>query len=143
MDNVTLKSEMRPVAALMQNAAARQLLAMLGIAASVALGVAVILWTRGPTYRVLYPNLEQEASAEVLAALQAANIDARIQEGSTDVEVPADAFHQARLALAREGLPTQAGTGLELMDRDPAFGLSQFMEMVHQKSAPAPQQRSS
>jgi flagellar M-ring protein FliF len=126
MDNVTLKSETNPLAAMMQNAAMRQLLAMVGIALSVALGVAVILWTRGPTYSVVYPGLTKEASNEMLAVLDAAGFDVKLE--GANLVVPATVLDDAKMLLAKEGLPAESGTGMELLDRDPAFGLSQFME---------------
>ncbi len=119
---------MSPLAALMQNAAARQLLAMVGIAASVALGVAVILWTKAPNHSVLFANLPQEAAAEVVQALDAAGIEYKLQQGTGAILVPSKVVDEARLAMAAEGLPSQGGSGLELMQEDPAFGLSQFME---------------
>ena len=115
MDNVIQKNEMSPLAALMQNAAARQLLAMLGIAASVALGVAVILWTRGPSYQSLYADQPPAAAKEMYAALTAAGIDAKF--GNDVVTVPAKDMDRAKELLALEGLPAQSGTGLEMMDK--------------------------
>ncbi|MFK8015325.1 MAG: flagellar basal-body MS-ring/collar protein FliF [Gammaproteobacteria bacterium] len=128
MDNVTLKNEVGGLAGLMQNAAARQLLAMVGIAASVALGVAIILWTRAPNHSVLFANLPQDAAAEVAQALDAAGIEYKIQSSTGAILVPTKVVDDARLKLAAEGIPGDGGSGLELMQEDPAFGLSQFME---------------
>lgn len=128
MDTVTLNDPAGPAGGLLQNPAVRQVLAMIGIAASVALGVAVILWSRTPEQTLLYANLTQEAAAEVAQSLQAAGIPFDVDSGGGAVRVPARHVDEARLHLASEGLPNQSGVGLELMQDDPAFGISQFME---------------
>ena len=38
---------------------ARQALLLLGIAAAVAIGIAVVMWSRAPNYSQLYANLDE------------------------------------------------------------------------------------
>ena len=52
----------------------RQVGLLVGLAASVALGVAVVSWSQSPSYRLLYGNLTEKDAAQVVEALQAANI---------------------------------------------------------------------
>ena len=52
--------------------AVRQLGLMVVLAASVALGVAVVLWSREPSYALLYGNLAEQDASQVLDALQKA-----------------------------------------------------------------------
>ena len=106
----------------------RQVLLLVGIAASVALGVAVVLWSQSPNYSLLYGNLEDRDANQVIEALQAAEIPYRLQEGSGAIMVPGAQVHQARLQLASQGLPQGAGMGVELIQQDQGFGMSQFME---------------
>jgi flagellar M-ring protein FliF len=47
-------SRLDPWKQLTQNPATRQLVLLVAVAAAVALGVAVVLWSRGPKYALLY-----------------------------------------------------------------------------------------
>ena len=57
---------------LSDNPVVRQLGVMFGIAASVALGVAVVLWSQTPSYSLLYGSVAQKDMPEVMQALQQA-----------------------------------------------------------------------
>jgi flagellar M-ring protein FliF len=106
----------------------RPLLLLLGIAAAVAAGVAVMLWWQGPNWSLLYGNLPARDAAEVVQALQTAGIKYRMDETSGAVLVPAERVHDARLRLASQGLPGSSGAGFDLVGKDSSFGVSQFME---------------
>lgn len=108
------------------NAGLRPLLLLVGIAAAVAAGVGVVLWAQGPTYNLLYGNMEAEDAAAVTQALTGAGIPYRLENGTGAISVPAERLSDARLLLAGQGLP-QAG-GFASMAKDPGFGVSQFME---------------
>jgi len=104
----------------------KPLLLLLGIAAAVAAGVGVVLWTKEPTYSLLYGNLGQQDAAEIVQALQTSGIPYKL-DGNGAITVPAEQVHDARLKLAGQGLP-QADGGFAVMSKDPGFGVSQFME---------------
>lgn len=108
----------------------RQIALMLGLAASVALGFYVVLWSRTPEYSMLYGSLSDVEMAEVAGALDAATIPYRLERGSGAITVPAGKVHDARLKLASRGLPRGNGTGFELLDEKQGFGTSQFMEQA-------------
>lgn len=124
-----------PLLALLQNAAARQLVAMIAIAASVALGVAVILWTRAPSEKVLFSNLSTEAAAEVDQALRTVGIEPRIDSATGSVYVPAGELDRARLSVASEGVPSEGGSGYRMLDEEPQFGVSTFIEQARYRRA--------
>ncbi|HEU4623166.1 MAG TPA: flagellar basal-body MS-ring/collar protein FliF [Steroidobacteraceae bacterium] len=107
-------------------ASLKPLLLLIGIAAAVAAGVMVVLWSRGPSYSLLYTNLSAEDQAQVASALEAAGIPYRI-EGTNGMSVPAEKLNDARLKLAGQGLPEGSG-GFANIAKDPGFGVSQFME---------------
>jgi flagellar M-ring protein FliF len=109
---------------------ARQLALMVGLALSVAIGVAVVLWSREPVYRPLYSNLSTQDSSEIVAALQARGVAYRVDENNGSIQVPAEGVHETRIALASAGLPKAGGVGFELLDRQGTFGESEFMESV-------------
>ena len=115
-------------------ASLKPLLLLVGIAAAVAAGVSVVLWSRGPTYSLLYANLGTQDQAQVTQALDAAQIPYRLAPGSSGIEVPAERLNDARLKLAGQGLP-EGGGGFATMDKDPGFGVSQFMENARYQHA--------
>lgn len=106
----------------------RPLLVLLGIAAAVAAGVTVVLWSQGPNWGLLYGGLSPSDASEVAQALQSANVPYKVDAGSGGILVPQDRISDARLKLAAQGLPAGDGAGLELIRKDPGFGVSQFME---------------
>jgi flagellar M-ring protein FliF len=104
----------------------KPLLILVGIAAAVAAGVMVVLWSRGPSYSLLYANLSAEDQAQVAAALDSSGIPYRL-EGATGMSVPSEKLNDARLKLAGQGLP-EGNSGFANISKDPGFGVSQFME---------------
>jgi flagellar M-ring protein FliF len=98
---------------------------LVGIAAAVAAGVVVVLWSKEPNYSLLYGNLGQQDAAQIAQALDTNNIPYKLDAGT--ITVPADRVHDARLKLAAQGLPEGDG-GFAVMSKEPGFGVSQFME---------------
>ena len=90
-------------------ASLKPLLLLVGIAMAVAAGVTVVLWSRGPTYSMLYANLGNQDQAQITQALDAAQIPYRMAPGSNAIEVPAERLNDARLKLAGQGLPEGGG----------------------------------
>ena len=112
----------------------RPILLLVGIAAAVAAGVTVVLWSRGPNYSMLYANLATEDQAQITQALDAATIPYRIEAGSNAVMVPSERLSEARLKLAGQGLPDN-DNGFALMTKDPGLGVSQFVENARYQHA--------
>lgn len=104
----------------------KPLLILVGIAAAVAAGVGVVLWSKEPTYSMLYANLSQQDSAQIVQALQTSGIPYKLDNNGA-ITVPADRVHDARLQMAGQGLPEGDG-GFAVIAKDPGFGVSQFME---------------
>ena len=114
-------------------ASLRPLLLLLGIAAAVAAGVWIVLWSRGPTYSLLYANLSPQQEAQVVQALQSAQIPYQLDPTTNGVEVPATQLDAARLKLAGQGV-TQ-GDSFAALDKGSGFGVSQFIENVRYQHA--------
>ncbi|NBU25946.1 MAG: flagellar M-ring protein FliF, partial [Gammaproteobacteria bacterium] len=106
---------------------------LVGLAAAVAAGVAVVLWAQGPTYGLLYSNLADEDAAAITQALSSANIQYRMENGTGGISVPADKINEARLLLAGQGV-MQSG-GFANLGKDGGLGVSQFMENARYQHA--------
>ncbi len=113
----------------------RQFGLLIGLAASVAIGVALAMWSSAPNYSLLYGGLSDKDSSQVIDALQKAAIPYRIDQGSGAVLVPGGQVHEARIKLAADGLPKGSGEGFELMEKEQSFGTSQFMENARYQHA--------
>ena len=113
---------------IMPNLAAglRPLLLLVGLAAAVAAGVGVTLWTKGPTFSVLYATLADEEAAAVTRSLSTAGIEYRMEAGSGGISVPAERLNEARMLLAEQG--TLQSGGFANLSKEGGFGVSAFME---------------
>ena len=123
------------VAAMTENPWLRQVAVMVGIAASVALGVAVVLWSQAPNYAPLYGNLAEKDASQVMEALQQVGVDYRVDQASGMVLVPAAKVKELRMQLAGQGLPNSVGMGFELLQQDTGFGTSQMVEKARYQQA--------
>ena len=112
----------------------KPLLLLIGIAAAVAAGVMVVLWSKGPNYSLLYTNLTSEDQAQVASALESAGVPYRLEPSSNGMSVPSEQLNDARLKLAGQGLPEGSG-GFANLSKDPGFGVSQFMENARYQHA--------
>jgi len=112
----------------------KPLLLLVGVAAAIAAGVGVMLWSVGPTYSLLYSNLAAEDTAQITQALEGAGIPYKLENGVGSISVPAEQLAPARLRLASQGLP-EGGGGVNAMTRDPGFGVSAFMENARYQHA--------
>ncbi len=108
--------------------ALRQLGLMVALAASVALGVAVVLWSQTPDYSLLYGNLTGKNAGQVLESLQKIGVKYKLDSKSGAIMVPAADVHKARIHLAKEGLPKGTGRGLEFLSEEESFKTSKFTQ---------------
>lgn len=111
----------------------RQLALLVGLAASIALGVAVVMWSQQPDFVPLYGTLPAADSAKVVQSLEQRGVPYKLEGGA--VAVPAEQVHQLRLQLAGQGLPGSGYQGFELLDREQSFGTSSFMENARYQRA--------
>jgi len=123
-----MNAEVVPLPALARfGAGLRPLLLLVGIAAAVAVGTSVVLWSQRPGHTLLHTGLAASDLVEVQQSLDAAGIPNKADVGRGTVSVPAARLNDARLALASQGV-LQASDGFSAMARDSGFGVSQFME---------------
>jgi flagellar M-ring protein FliF len=115
----------------------RQVGLLLGLAASVALGVGVVLWSQQPNYSLLYASMSTNDAGQVFDALEKFGIPYQMEQGSGAIMVPSTQVHEIRLKLATLGLPKSDVTGLEFLDKDQAIGTSRMMETARYNRAMA------
>ncbi len=117
----------------------RQLFSNLGIiltlAAVLALGIGVTLWSIKPEYSPVYSNLSQADVGMVADVLRSSKIPFRMDSSSGMIMVANDKIGEAKIILASEGLPQSNGTGYELLNEKPSLGTSQFMETARYQHA--------
>ncbi|WP_349812046.1 flagellar basal-body MS-ring/collar protein FliF [Xanthomonas dyei] len=114
----------------------RKLTMMAMIALAVGAGLAVFFWSQKPGYQSLYTGLDEKGNAEAADLLRTAQIPFKIDQGTGAISVPQDRLYDARLKLAGSGLTgKETGGGFELMEKDPGFGVSQFVENARYQHA--------
>ncbi len=106
----------------------RQVGLLLGLAASVALGIGIFYWAQTPAKSVLFGNLSDVETAEVIEVLRNEGIPFELDERTGSLMVPRRDLHEIRLTLASAGLPQSDGRGFEWLDQDQGFGTSEFLE---------------
>lgn len=106
----------------------RQIGLMIGFAASIAVGLAIVLWSKEPSFRPLYTDISHLEAGQVADLLDQEQIRYKIDTASGMLLVDSARIHDARIKLAQEGFPTGKVMGYELLDKEQAFGTSQFME---------------
>ena len=108
---------------------------LLAIAASIALGGYVLMWSMTPNYQVLFSGMQAKESSEVIAVLQQSNIDYKLDITTGAVLVPSSKLQGLRLKLAAAGLPRSSAQGMDMLNGDQGFGTSQFVERARYQRA--------
>lgn len=106
----------------------RQFATLFAIAAAIAAGVALVLWSRGPNYAPLYTGLTDRDAGEIATLLDGTEVPYKLDSASGGLLVPAERKYEVRMQLAAAGLPRGAGFGIEEMPERSTFGQTPFME---------------
>jgi flagellar M-ring protein FliF len=117
-----------PFKQIARNPATRQLVLLVAVAAAVALGVAVVLWSRGPNYGLLYAGLEQKDASAITQELQANNTPYQLSSDGSSIMAPAADLAALRLKLAAKGLPQGSANSSTLPAAGSPFGMSDLAE---------------
>lgn len=113
----------------------RQLGLMLVLAAAIALGTAVVMWSRDQDMSVLYPDLSPTDSSAVLAVLEQSAVPYEIDQRSGLISVPTAQAQQLRLQLASQGLPRTNSSGFDMLYEESTLGTSNFLEQARYNRA--------
>jgi flagellar M-ring protein FliF len=93
----------------------------------------LVLWSQGQNYTVLYGQLSERESGQVMDALTAAGIEYKLT-ASGAVSVPETKVQEARIRLASQGLPQSDSMGIEMIQKESALGTSSMMETARYQS---------
>ncbi len=104
-----------------------------GVAAAVAAAIWLVLWSQGQNYTVLYGQLSERESGQVMDALTAAGIPFKLNPSGA-VSVPETKVQEARIRLASQGLPQSDAMGIEMIQKESALGSSSMMESARFQS---------
>lgn len=99
---------------------------LIAIAASIALGVFIALWSNDPPMRPL-PNLEAEASMDVINYLEQQEISYKVST-SGRILIPQSGYKRIQMELGAQGVVLEDASSRSYLDKDTGFGVSQRME---------------
>ncbi|MDB6098639.1 MAG: flagellar M-ring protein FliF [Gammaproteobacteria bacterium] len=111
----------------------KQIGLLAGVAAAVAAAIWLVLWSQGQSYTVLYGQLSERESGQVMDALTAAGIEFKLNPSGA-VSVPESKVQEARIRLASQGLPQSDSMGIEMIQKESALGNSTMMEGARYQS---------
>jgi flagellar M-ring protein FliF len=106
----------------------RQLALMVGLAASIAIGLSAVLWSNGPEYKPVLSSITDYNADQIVELLSVNNIPFKLDENTGALLVESEFYHQARLKLAGSGIVSDNIVGMEIMDQEQGLGTSQFVE---------------
>ena len=100
-------------------------------------GLLVVLANHSPTERMalLYAELDGREAAQMVDALDRQQIPYQLGANGTQILVPADKVSQARISLARDGLPSGGSIGYELLDRADSLTATQAQQRMAEQRA--------
>ena len=103
------------------------------------LGLAsLMVWSKatpaGNAMHPLYSNLEIDDAAAVADQLRKSNIKYKAENDGRTILVDKDKVYEARMALAKAGLPKSHGVGYELFDKT-NLGMTDFVQKVNARRA--------
>ncbi|NVJ49494.1 MAG: flagellar M-ring protein FliF [Gammaproteobacteria bacterium] len=105
----------------------KQLGLMVGLAASVALGVFLVLWGSEPNLRPL-GQMDPATSLDVVSYLDQNNVQYKI-DGNGFILVDQDSYQRVKMELAGQGVMVDSGNE-QLLEKESGFGVSQRLEQA-------------
>ncbi|MBD3344699.1 MAG: flagellar M-ring protein FliF [Chitinivibrionales bacterium] len=98
----------------------------------------LLIWSRGTPsmsgYQLLYSDLEVDEASAMTDMLKASGYDYKIEDNGKAILVEQKRLHEARMALAKEGLPKSHGIGYELFDKT-NLAMTDFAQKLNAKRA--------
>ena len=127
---VSTPNTFEQISSLSQLHIVRQLTFMIILAAAIALGTAVVMWSREPDFSTLYVSMSPQDTAEITSVLEQSGVAYKINSLSGVISVPSSELERVRLQLASQGLPRSTSLGYEILSQDQSLNTSNFMEQA-------------
>ena len=106
----------------------RQVGILIGIAASVALGIMVVIWLKEPLMRPL-GQVDKQQAMDVIAQLEQQKIPYRLEPDGT-IMVPQDDFQRVQIQLNSQGVELGTSQIDGFLAKDSGFSVSQRLEQA-------------
>jgi len=106
----------------------RQVGLLIGLAASIAIGVYVVLWSQNPNYSILYHQASAKDAGEIVNVLQGRNIKYQVDTATGVILVETSKLHEARMLLAEQSLPSNIGGGFEFIKEPQGITTNDFIQ---------------
>ncbi len=104
----------------------KQIGLLIAIAASIALGAFIVIWSKEPAMRPLN-NLSPQASMDVINYLEQQQIPYKV-DTTGRLLVPQARYKRIEIELGAQGVPLQESNSDTFLNKDSGFGVSQRME---------------
>ena len=111
----------------------RMMILIVGVAAA-GLIFAVAQWAGTPTWVPAFPGVPLENVTQITDKLDQAGVKYKLERGGSDIMVAEADLAKARVALAKNGMPTSGRPGLELFDQ-PSWGMTDFTQRINYRRA--------
>jgi flagellar M-ring protein FliF len=128
---------MKPILEGLKALGAARLAALGGVALAM-LGLLALLVVRGSSpahFSLLYADLDAREAGQITESLDRAHIPHQEPGAGDRILVPGDQVAQARMLLAKDGLPSGGSIGYEIFDRGDAMTASDFQQEINQTRA--------
>ncbi|MGH7153136.1 MAG: flagellar basal-body MS-ring/collar protein FliF, partial [Acetobacteraceae bacterium] len=109
-------------------------LGAVGLGTLALLALLILAGTAQPM-TLLYGDLDLRDSAQITDQLSRAHIPYHLRASGSVITVPADQVSQARVLLARQGLPTGGTVGYEIFDHTDPLGTTEFQQRIDETRA--------
>lgn len=122
---------LKQISTLSQLTLVRQIGFMFIVAASIALGTSIALWSTSSNYVALFLDMSTQDSADIISALEESNTEYRMDASTGIISVPAKRVQETRLMMANRGLPSSSSLrGYAVLQDEQGIGTSNFMEQA-------------
>ncbi|CAM3440691.1 flagellar basal-body MS-ring/collar protein FliF [Parendozoicomonas haliclonae] len=127
------KQMLQLLVTMLRNSPRSQLMLIVTLAGSLALGIVSFIWSQNADYQPLYGSQELYDVSSVTEVLRQENVKFRIHPQSGQVLVDSTRLAEARIKLASSGITPEQPQGLDIMGEEQSLGTSQFVEDVRYK----------
>lgn len=113
-------------------------LAAMGVVALGLMGLLAVMVMRAggnDQMALLYGDLDSREAGQIVEQLNRRHIPYRLGAGGGQILVPADQVPEARMLLAKDGLPSGGSIGYELFDRGDGYLFSDFQQKISETRA--------